>query len=602
MVDYFNLISNLDEGFFAVDATNNFSPIIISNTFAGLYGFPVNDFYNNSNLWFEQIYPDDKKIVLDKMNALYKGIPTFEEHRIIRKDGSVMWVSGKVTPTLDENKKLVRLDGVISDITARKNAEEKLKEEEANLKSIIENTDANIYSIDRNFRYISFNSNLKNAVKNAFGVEIKKGDNTFSIYEKINPAEAKWWEEIYSSIFKRKEPASFVKDYSTENIPMFFHFSISPIWENKEVVGLSCFSRNITGKILSEKKIDELTQRLLLATNSAHIGIFDWDISSNKLTWDKNMYLLYGVSPDEKENPQVIASNKLHPDDLPILTIKVKEAMQTGFFHEEFRIIWSNGEIHYTEAHAIIQKDEKGNIRMIGVNCDITEQKLSEEKLKISEAQVRKLAQHLNNVLEEERARIAREIHDELGQQLAGIKMGLFSLKKNAGNIELTEKRINEIVSDAENAIRSMRKISTQLRPGILDTLGLVPSISWIAQEFEKKSGIKCDLKINSNEAPLNSETSICFYRICQEAFTNISKHSGASSVKVEVEQTEKVFSLKISDNGKGFDNSKLENPFSIGLLGMRERAKNINASLEIESQPNNGTSICAVLILNQIK
>ncbi len=213
------------------------------------------------------------------------------------------------------------------------------------------------------------------------------------------------------------------------------------------------------------------------------------------------------------------------------------------------------------------------------------------EKLVKSEMQVRNFAKHLNQVLEDERAGIAREIHDELGQQLAGIKIGLSMFLKLDGQMPL-EGKVNGMMKDVDTTIQSLRKIATQLRPGILDTLGLIPSIVWLGSEFEKKTKISCTQSLHVTEQKFEKNISTCFFRICQEALTNISKHAGASEVTIRVDQSENELALKISDNGKGIATEKLENPFSMGLLGMRERANILNAHLLITSQKDKGTVI----------
>ncbi|MEO8760640.1 MAG: histidine kinase [Bacteroidia bacterium] len=212
------------------------------------------------------------------------------------------------------------------------------------------------------------------------------------------------------------------------------------------------------------------------------------------------------------------------------------------------------------------------------------------EQLVKSELEVRNFAKHLNETLEEERSHIAREIHDELGQQLAGIKMGISSLKKQCE--ETTNEYIDTILKDIDSTIQSLRKIATELRPGILDTLGLIPSIKWLAQEFEKKTKIDCELHCDVEDLKYEQTLSTCFFRICQEGLTNINKHAGANKVIITIKQEKNKLTLKIADNGKGIVSEKLENPFSMGLLGMRERAGIIKAHLLITSKKNMGTMI----------
>jgi signal transduction histidine kinase len=155
-----------------------------------------------------------------------------------------------------------------------------------------------------------------------------------------------------------------------------------------------------------------------------------------------------------------------------------------------------------------------------------------------------------------------------------------------------SKEKINGMMIDVDRALQSIRKISTDLRPGILDTLGLIPAIEFLVKEFEKITRIKCGIIVKVSEQKFEKNISICFFRICQEALINILKHAAASEVNILVSRVEDELILKISDNGKGIADEKLENPFSLGLLGMRERANIIGADLQIVSKKDFGTTI----------
>lgn len=229
-------------------------------------------------------------------------------------------------------------------------------------------------------------------------------------------------------------------------------------------------------------------------------------------------------------------------------------------------------------------------IHYFDIETDISEQKHAYQKLVKTEKEIRTFARQLNAVLEDERSRIAREIHDEFGQQLTGLKMSLSSLR----NMDLPPRALeilNDALTDVKNSIKSLRHISTELRPGILDTLGLIPSLEWLAREFEKKTGINCLVEISADQPPVKKDIAIVFFRVCQEALTNISKHAEAKEVKIQIQQKSNKLTLKISDNGKGIKNEKLEDPFSMGLIGMRERARLIGAQVKINSSKT-GTTV----------
>ncbi len=239
--------------------------------------------------------------------------------------------------------------------------------------------------------------------------------------------------------------------------------------------------------------------------------------------------------------------------------------------------------------------DVKGNlIYYFEIESDITNRKEAYERLVTAEEQARKFAGQLNNILEEERARIAREIHDEFGQQLSGLKMSLTFLKK----ISSGSKQINDLTDsmkqDIDATLQSLREFATELRPGILDTLGLTESLEWLVKEFEKKSGIRSSFSTNMHNEEFDKNLAISIFRICQEALTNVLKHSAANKVTIKFDKYNNGICLTISDNGKGISSENMNNPFSMGLLGMRERAKLIKGELKITGE--SGTTIHLII------
>lgn len=214
------------------------------------------------------------------------------------------------------------------------------------------------------------------------------------------------------------------------------------------------------------------------------------------------------------------------------------------------------------------------------------------ERLVKSESEVRSFAKHLNKVLEDERARLAREIHDELGQQLAGIKLSISTLRKHPAGKDSFDESIRELLSAIDATIQDLRKIATELRPGILDSLGLAASLQWLVMEFNKKNAVVCQFSTDVEDIRFSKSVSIGLFRICQEALTNISKHSGATEAGVELIREGGNLQLKIHDNGKGIHSGEFKNPFSTGLLGMRERVKDMGAKLNVESGLGKGTMI----------
>ena len=245
-----------------------------------------------------------------------------------------------------------------------------------------------------------------------------------------------------------------------------------------------------------------------------------------------------------------------------------------------------------------------GNKNVYVVANDISGKVKAEQELKQSHRQLRELSSYLENIREEERKHISREIHDELGQQLTLLKLDLLQMSKK---LHPDEKEMIEAMKQADqllaDTMRSVRKIATQLRPSILDNLGLVSALEWQSREFEKNFGIKCVFESLLNEPQFTTKQSNALFRIYQEALTNIARHAGATQVDAVLSQEDTRFVLEIRDNGKGFRMEDMADKKTLGLKGMQERALMIDGEFQIESKPGEGTYIqisIPILITNQ--
>ena len=228
---------------------------------------------------------------------------------------------------------------------------------------------------------------------------------------------------------------------------------------------------------------------------------------------------------------------------------------------------------------------------------EIKDRQLAEEQLRESQVQLRALAARLVSVREEERTRIAREIHDELGQVLTGLKLDVTWLAKR-----LTKKQ-NDLLEKTESmrqlidaTVQQVRRISTGLRPEILDEMGLVAAIGWQAGEFQRRVGIRCRLRLPEDQISLDKERSTAVFRIFQEVLTNVARHARATSVHVELAISEDNLTLQVADDGIGVSADQIHSQDSLGLLGMRERAQLLGGDVRIHAAPSRGTTVSVTL------
>jgi len=247
----------------------------------------------------------------------------------------------------------------------------------------------------------------------------------------------------------------------------------------------------------------------------------------------------------------------------------------------------------------IIQNHKSIGLR--GVVIDITDRKQVEQELKDSRDQFRNLSAHLQSVREEERSYIAREIHDELGQALTALKMDLIWMSKRLSpdQTEIAEKII-AMFDLMDKTIQTIRRISTDLRPGLLDDLGLTAAIEWYGEDFQNRTGIKCNLHFTPEESEVNQERCIAIFRIFQEALTNVARHSHATKVEADLRIENHDFNMKIVDNGIGISDKQVNDPQNLGLVGLRERVYPWNGRIEIKGRPKKGTTVLVFIPLDR--
>jgi signal transduction histidine kinase len=221
------------------------------------------------------------------------------------------------------------------------------------------------------------------------------------------------------------------------------------------------------------------------------------------------------------------------------------------------------------------------------------ERRRAEERLRQSHEQLRALSVYLQHVREEERIRIAREVHDELGQALTGLKLQLSWL---CGRLPKKLKRLREktrtLAGRVDETIQTVRRIATELRPGVLDSAGLVAALEWQASQFENQTGIRCRVKSIVQETLRDQALNTAFFRIFQETLTNVIRHAHATRVDVRFAQMGHSLVLVVKDNGRGISEAEIHNTKFIGLLGIRERAALLGGEVRWRGEPNRGTTV----------
>jgi two-component system, NarL family, sensor histidine kinase UhpB len=249
----------------------------------------------------------------------------------------------------------------------------------------------------------------------------------------------------------------------------------------------------------------------------------------------------------------------------------------------------------HTKKIPILDKNDHP-VYLLGISEDITERKRADNQLRRSFELLRTLSQRLDVVREEERTRIARELHDELGVRMTCMKMDLSRLlgmmRESLFPREKMEEKIRSMSAETDATIAEVQRLAAELRPGVLDDLGLVAAIEWQCQDFERRSGIRCLCEASFDQITISPSRATAAFRICQEALTNVARHAKATFVRVLVKEKGEDVLIEIQDNGQGIPPEKLNDAASLGLLGMKERSMAIGGWLEIAGWPGKGTTV----------
>lgn len=260
----------------------------------------------------------------------------------------------------------------------------------------------------------------------------------------------------------------------------------------------------------------------------------------------------------------------------------------------------SEGKIKWINLRASPRQTSSGAVLWDGIMADITQNKLAETEIKLSRERLAELSSHLQTIKEQERAKIAREIHDDLGGNLTAVKIDLRWLHNRLrGRRPELQAKVEAIDNLVDRIFEATARIASDLRPGVLE-FGIIAAIEWQAREFQNRTGIRCEIASGSEEISLDPDLSVALFRIFQETLTNIAKHANASMVHVDFRETDGWLELEVHDNGHGITRDEMLKPKSFGIRGMLERASNLGGRIEISGAPGRGTTLSVRLPLTE--
>jgi PAS domain S-box-containing protein len=499
-------------------------------------------------------------------------------------------------PELDLNGSVVNVLAIARDLTERRLAEEELQKEKEVLEKIFESIPVMIGFVGDDGRLKLVNPEWERTM----GWTLKE----------IQEQNVDIYADAFPDLLSRQK----FRDFIANSTGKWADFKVKV--RDGRVIDATCavihlsdgtrigIARNITERKQAENALRQSEDRLRLAIDA--IPTMVWSVRPDGIIDALNQrWLDYTGSSLEQylKDPM----GPMHPADVPGAMEKwIAHMASEEPYEAEMRLRRADGEYRWFLVRTAPLHDEQGRlVEWYGAAIDIEDRKRAEEKLKATSKQLRALSARLQSAREEEGTRIAREIHDELGSALTTLKWDLEQIEsvlsdpKPGPELESMKKKARTMTRLVENTIDVVRRISADLRPSVLDDLGLVPAIEWQSRLFRERTGIAVRCNCLVDEVGLNQEQSTAVFRIFQEALTNILRHSRANGVDVTIMEKDDTFLLTIKDDGRGITDSEKYGQSAIGLLGMRERAHLVGGEIEITGSEGAGTTVTVRLPLS---
>jgi PAS domain S-box-containing protein len=559
--------------------------LYVSPQIEALLGYTPDEFRGNNGIWPDRIHADDRARVLAELRSCaLTGQPFASEYRFLRRDGRVVWLRDDGAVARGTNEHPLTIHGVMLDITERKRAQRQFAEAQALAHVGTWEWDLvadRITWSDEHFRI--------------FGLEPQSCPVSYtSTLRHIHPADQATVKDVVAQALRDRQP------YGCEFRVLRLDGS-ERVVEARGKVEVDATGRpvraygtvqDVTDHRLGDTALRRSQREFHDMFAFASVGIFRSSREGRILLANPAFARMLGYDePPQLEALDLARDVYFDPQEREALIARYEP--QQPRWTDEIQWKRRDGKPIWVllSAHAV--KDEAGRVLYFEAFVqDITERRQAAQELARSRIQLRHLAARLEDVREQDRKVIAREIHDELGQALTALRMDLSWIVGHlpAKPAQLADKT-RAMVGVVNQTIDAVRRIATQLRPPILDDLGLVAAIEWQAGEIAARTGIRCALDLPA-EVRLDDHRATTVFRILQEALTNVVRHAGADSVEVILRATPEKLVLEVKDDGCGITAAQLTDQRALGLLGMRERAQAAGGLLEVFAGPTAGTTV----------
>jgi PAS domain S-box-containing protein len=549
-----------------------------SPAYERIFGRSLASLLTNPESWLDAVHPEDRERVRAASLASIREDPVAMLYRVVRPTGAYRWIWSRAFPVRNERGEVYRIAGIAEDVTERRQAEEA----RSHLAFLIESTDDAVIGSTLDGTVVSWNP----AAEAMYGysshemigkpvgllMPAEAGDELPCILEKLANGE----------VLAHHETVQIRKDGRRINVSLTLS-SIEDAWGT--IIGVSAISRDITERKRAEEALRERETRLRLLVEQMPNLLWSTEVALRVSYIAGAGLAKLGIQPDKLIGRTL--AEILHTDD-PESRPLAAHRLALGGKPQDYETEWLGRTFRvYVEP---LRNAEGTILGCIGVALDITERKKAEQELE-------HLSRRLLEVQEGERRALARELHDEFGQLLTALQLSLEASARAPA--AAFQEKLGDCQSLVWELLSRVRKLSVDLRPAMLDDLGLVATLSWHCEQFQTRTGISVTFRNEGLTRRFPGPMESAAYRIVQEGLTNVARHAQARSAAVLLWSDAKSLTLRIEDQGVGFDpGTKLALGSSSGLLGMRERATLLGGRLTIESQPGSGTRLQATIPL----
>ena len=562
-----------------------------------IFGIPSKTRIGHVEDFRRTVHPDERSLVWKAVqDAMQSRSPYLAEFRIVRTDGAVRWVSAKGKFYYSPAGEPERMLGVAVDITERKSVEEALRQKKIELTEAQRLAEVGSWQWDPATDNVTWSDELYRIV----GRSTKLPAVTYKDHSLLYSAES--WERLRNAVDQALQtgiPYELELELIRADGEMRWVIARGETLRDsaQRVIGLRGTVQDITDRRRSQQALRESEERLRLAARVGRMYAFEWNQASDVIVRSAKYGDILGLAGEEEDITCQQMLTRVHPDDREKVSAATKACTpENPLCRIRYRVLRPDASVVWLEKNAHAFFDSKGTmVRMVGMIADITDRKLAEDALS-------SVSRRLIEAQEAERTRIARDLHDDIGQRLALLSLTLEQTKllAVAGDNEMLS-RLNELRRQILVISSAVHTLSHELHSSSLRYLHVVKALRGLCGERSKQHNVEINFVYKDVPETVSPDISLCLFRVLQEALHNAVKHSGAPQIDVELFGASGALDLRVHDSGSGFDVAAAMNGRGLGLSSMEERLKLVDGVLSINTQIGRGTTIHARVPLSTV-